>query len=136
MVTIGDSVLVKPDVAMAQAMAQKPTPTPAAQPSPPSTGNNNPNPSPAPTGSNPPVVAPPAPKTRFYGAVEIPPQKVASSVQKIVDEVIQHLSAKYGTKVKITLDIEAENTTGFDDSIIRTVSENANTLGFKPKGFE
>jgi hypothetical protein len=133
LVTIGDSLLVKPDVAMAQAVAAKPVPAPQPDP------GSNPDPvtQPTSTGGNiTPVVTPPALKTRFYGAVEIPPQKVASSVQKIVDEVIQHLSAKYGTKVKITLDIEAENTNGFDDSTVRTVSENANTLEFKSKGFE
>jgi hypothetical protein len=80
----------------------------------------------------------PAPKTRFFGSVDIPSQKVTSSVQKIVDEVVQHLASKYGTTVKITLEIEAENSGGFDESLVRTVAENSNTLGFKKSdtGFE
>ena len=130
---IGDSVLIKPDVAMAQVTA---TPTTTGSTS----GGGDPPPSPHPqptptggTGTTPPT---PRPKTRFYGAVDIPSQKVTSSVQKVVDEVIQHLSAQYGSKVRITLNIEAENPSGFDEASVRTVSENANTLGFSEKGFE
>jgi hypothetical protein len=43
-------------------------------------------------------------------------------VYKTVDEVIQHLSAKYGTKVRITRDIEAESREGFDEAAVRAVS--------------
>lgn len=76
--------------------------------------------------------------TRYYGSIDLDSDKVASSVQKVVDEVIQHLGAVYGTDLKITLDITAENPEGFDESTVRTVSENANTLGFKKdsNGFE
>lgn len=138
-VEIGDSVLIKPEVAKTKAEEAKPVV--ASEPTggtlgssggtsstPGGTSGNHPQP-PAPT---------PAPKTRFYGSVEIPAQKVTSSVQKIVDEVVQHLTAKYGTNVKITLEVEAENTGGFDESLVRTVSENSNTLGFKKSdtGFE
>jgi hypothetical protein len=86
-------------------------------------------------GSTPPP-ATPALKTRFYGSIDLNQQKVASSVQKVVDEVVQHLVAKYGTNIRITLDIEADNAEGFEESVVRTVSENANTLGFSQKGFE
>lgn len=132
-VTLGDSVLIKPEVAMAH-VPQSTTPgtTPAGSEAPLTAASE-----PSVTGAQPTAVAASASqKTRFYGSIDIPPQKVASSVQKTVDEVIQHLSAKYGTKVKITLDVEAENADGFDEASIRTVSENANTLGFKSKGFE
>ncbi|MCC5835099.1 MAG: DUF499 domain-containing protein [Opitutales bacterium] len=134
-VTLGDSVLVKPDVATAQiSHTSESSASPASQS--PQNGSPEGAPSGTPSATASSAQAGTALKTRFYGAIEIPPQKVASSVQKTVDEVIQHLSAKYGTKVKITLDIEAENSDGFDEATARTVSENANTLGFKSKEFE
>src|SRR5690606_32193442 len=110
-VIIGDSVLLKPEVAtrhMAaitppQGTSEEPLPGKPNGPRPPSASGND---EPAPLR---PVVL----KTRFFGSVEIPPQKITSTTQKVVDEVIQHLSATYGTKVKITLDIEAENAEGF-----------------------
>ncbi|MCC5805073.1 MAG: DUF499 domain-containing protein [Opitutales bacterium] len=142
-VTIGESVLINPDVAMAH-LPETSTANPGNTTSA-TAGAGTPSvpaPRPGTSGKNPGTTgngaAPPAPlKTRFYGAVEIPPQRVTSSVQKVVDEVIQHLSAKYGTQLKITLDISAENPEGFDEASVRTVSENANTLGFQPRnGFE
>lgn len=141
-VVIGDSVLIKPDVAMARnAEAAAGTEGPAgggfARPA----GVFSPS-SDRETGGtlfeNPVTPAPPALKTRFYGTVDIPDQKVASSIQKIVDEVLLHLKAKYGSNVKLTLNIEATNDDGFDESVVRFVSENANTLGFDKAntGFE
>jgi hypothetical protein len=136
-VQIGDSLLVKPDTAMAQVVATPPPEsdsgeaTPTAQ-----TGNGTTTPATTGNGKNPQPAPQAAAKTRFYGSVEISSQKVSSSVQKIVDEVIQHLSAKYGSKLKISLEIEAENDNGFDENTVRIVSENSNTMGFKEKGFE
>ena len=132
-VSIGESVLIKPDVAMAQAAIPK-SALVGKESSGEPTGSSGglQNPAASASGSMPTF----APKTRFYGSVEVPAQKVTSSVQKIVDEVVQHLSSKYGTQVKITIEIEAENTNGFEESIVRTVSENSNTLGFNEKGFE
>lgn len=135
-VEIGESVLIKPDVATAKAMEAKSlgTPQPAGGSS--GTGAGPEKTSGGKSGGSQPQPPVPVPKTRFYGSVEIPAQKVTSSVQKIVDEVVQHLAAKYGTKVKITFEVEAENAGGFDESLVRTVSENSNTLGFSEKGFE
>jgi predicted AAA+ superfamily ATPase len=129
-VTIGSTLLVKPDVAMAQGAAalvgKESEPTPKPSP-------GNPPSSPEPGDKEPPQ---PVISTRFYGSVEIAPDKVSSSVKKVVDEVVQHLSAKYGSKLKISLEIEAENESGFDEGTVRIVSENANTLGFSENGFE
>lgn len=130
-VTIGSTLLVKPSVAMAQG-ANTPEPgTPPAQPSP---SPGEPSTPPVPGGG----VQPSTPelKTRFFGSIEIAPEKVTSSMKKVVDEVTQHLSAKYGSKLKISIEIEAVNESGFDENTVRIVSENSNTLGFKETGFE
>jgi predicted AAA+ superfamily ATPase len=134
--TIGESLLIRPDVAMAQVAPPKPSVEPANGGNQPDYTNEGIDPGIGSGGGSTPPPAPPALKTRFYGSIDLNQQKVASSVQKVVDEVVQHLVAKYGTNIRITLDIEADNAEGFDESVVRTVSENANTLGFSQKGFE
>lgn len=41
-----------------------------------------------------------------------------------------------GSKVKLTLEIEAEIPDGAPEHVVRTVTENARTLGFRSQGFE
>ena len=55
---------------------------------------------------------------------------------RIADEVIAHLSGLVGAKVTVTLEIEAEVPEGVPDNVIRTVSENSQTLKFTAHGFE
>jgi hypothetical protein len=57
-------------------------------------------------------------------------------VQKIADEVVQHLTSLNKGIVKVTLEIEAQEEDGIPDNVIRTVSENCKTLKFKSQGFE
>ncbi len=88
----------------------------------------------------PPVVAPsfPAPvrPRRFYGEVEVGALRAASEVDRLVKEVIQHLSSLDGASVKLSLQIEAEAPQGVPDNIQRTVSENCRVLKFKQQEFE
>jgi len=55
---------------------------------------------------------------------------------RIADEVISHLSGLVGANVKVTLEIEAEILSGAPDNVVRTVTENGQTLKFKNQGFE
>ncbi len=131
-ISLGESVLVKRDIAMSQTDPVKPSPAGGDTPSTTSTGETTPG---GPT--NPPPDTPTEqPKTRFFGSVELDPLKVSSSSQKVVDEVLQHLSAIYGSKVKVTLEIEVENENGFDETTRRVVSENSRTLGFREGEFD
>jgi hypothetical protein len=41
-----------------------------------------------------------------------------------------------GSKVRVTLEIEAEVPDGAPDAVVRTVTENARTLKFTSHGFE
>jgi predicted AAA+ superfamily ATPase len=126
-VTIGDSVLVKADVAMAQITPANTVPAVVTG----NTGDGQAGTGDQPTGNGSGAGTGGGVKMRrFYGAIDLNPDKVASSVQKVVDEVIQHLTAIYGTKVTISLDIDAVHPQGFDEATMRTVSENAITLGF------
>jgi hypothetical protein len=58
------------------------------------------------------------------------------SFTEIVDGVIQHFTAQYGTGVTITVEVEARRADGFDAKLVRVVSENAKVLKFKTSEFE
>ncbi|HLC15147.1 MAG TPA: hypothetical protein VJL89_02835 [Thermodesulfovibrionia bacterium] len=57
-------------------------------------------------------------------------------IEKIADEVTQHLAALAGAQVEITLEIRADVPQGVPDSAVRTVTENCRTLKFKTHGFD
>ena len=78
----------------------------------------------------------PQAKTRFYGVKTLNPDKIALDFKNIADEVIAHLRADDGTELVVRIEIEATDTNGFDESKVRTVSENARTLKFDQSGFE
>jgi hypothetical protein len=81
---------------------------------------------------------PSAPKltTRYHGTVALDPQRINKEMSLIVEEIIQRLTGLTGTDVEITLEISAQRPSGFDDVIVRTISENSRTLKFKSHGFE
>ena len=55
---------------------------------------------------------------------------------RIADEVIAHLAGLVGSKVTVTMEIEAEVPSGVPDHVVRTVTENCRTLKFNSQGFE
>ena len=73
---------------------------------------------------------------RFFGTVELDPDRVGRDAGRIADEVLSHLASLPQAKIKVRLEIEAELPQGVDERVIRTVTENANTLRFKNHGFE
>ncbi len=54
----------------------------------------------------------------------------------MAEEVISHLSGLVGADVTVTLEIAANIPNGAPDNIVRTVTENSNTLKFRSHGFE
>ncbi|NKZ77519.1 DUF499 domain-containing protein [Rhodococcus hoagii] len=75
-------------------------------------------------------------KTRYFGTATLNPDFYARDFGRITNEVIQHLAAVHGVELEVRLEITAVVKDGFDESKIRTVSENANTLKFEQTGFE
>jgi len=69
-------------------------------------------------------------------SAEVPDEDPIGSFTEIVQSVIEHFTAKYGTTVTITVDLEAKSPDGFDAKLVRTVKENATTLKFKTAEFE
>jgi predicted AAA+ superfamily ATPase len=73
--------------------------------------------------------------TRFVGTVMISPDRPAREIHQIVEAVVEQLTTMSGCEVSIKLEIDAERSAGFDRAKVRTVTENANTLGFIDKQF-
>ena len=92
----------------------------------------------SPYGPSVPAVSTPAPakKRRFFLSAALDTTRINRDVQNYVEEIIRHLTSEDGTRVTISLEVEAESDNGFSPQTIRTVSENARTLGAKDAGFE
>ena len=73
---------------------------------------------------------------RFHGTTAVDVSDPIKSFTEIVESVIEHFSAQYGTEVSITVDIEARRGDGFDTKTVRNVRENAATMKFATADFE
>ena len=128
-----ESVLVKPDVAEEHRLQPKDPSSidpPAGQPVPGGNGSG----STAGGAKSAGTAHDPLP-TRFVGTVMISPDRPAREIHQIVEAVIEQLTTLAGCDVSIKLEIDAEHAGGFDKAKVRTVTENANTLGFIDKSF-
>lgn len=73
---------------------------------------------------------------RFFGSVEINPDRYSRDIGVVTREVIDRLAGA-GAHLQITIDIQATKPEGFDDAEVRTIGENARVLKFDPSsGFE
>lgn len=75
-------------------------------------------------------------KKQFYGSIDLDAIQAKKQFADLVDEVVLQFTSRPGVKVKIAVEIQAEATTGFDDSLQRAVKENCNVLRFKNAEFE
>ena len=73
--------------------------------------------------------------TRFYARKLLDPVRAIRDFGDLINEVAAHLGNADGSKVTITVEINAESE-AFDDRTRRTVSENATQLGFDAHEFE
>lgn len=128
-----DSVIIKPDVALSKLVVPKPA-MPAgndgntdSQTSEPSTGGA--------TGGSDGPTAPTPEKlpTRFIGTVMISPERPAREIHQIVEAIVEQLTTMPGSDVSLKLEIDAEIPGGLDRAKVRTLLENATTLGFIDK---
>ncbi|MBP6808133.1 MAG: ATP-binding protein, partial [Chromatiaceae bacterium] len=139
----GAELVVRPEVASRQLAAERAAAV-AQAPGPvrvnavgDGTGGGGADPAP-PSALPPTVVTPPVatqPK-RFHGTVNLDEARVGRDASKIAEEVIAHLVALVGARVTVTLEIEAEITAGAPDKVVRTLTENCQTLKFFSHGFE
>ena len=124
------ALLVKPLVAGEQLeVEQAPSPGEEAPGEP---GEEVPGEDAPPEQPEPPEVKP----RRYHGAVTLDAQRVGRDASQIADEVIAHLSGIVGADVTVTLEIHAEIPEGAPENVVRTVTENSQTLKFESHGFE
>jgi predicted AAA+ superfamily ATPase len=117
------SILIHPDYVIEPPLPVRPKPD-----------ITTPDPGGAPTTPTP--LTPEKVTSRYYGRVEIDPQRVHKDMGLIVEEVIERLTGLVGCEVEITVEVSAHLAEGFDESTIRTISENSRTLKFEHYGFE
>ena len=68
--------------------------------------------------------------TRFQGTVFLSPDRPARDMHQIIEAIIEQLTTLPGSDVTLKLEIDAEVPDGLDRGKVRTLLENANTLGF------
>jgi hypothetical protein len=122
-----DTLIVRPERAKAQRAGEEPPVGAVADPDRPDAGLG-PEPSPP--------VAPEPGTTRFFGSKRLQTDRYASDFKKLTEEILGPLATAPGVTLNVTIEIEATTPDGFDDTKIRTVSENAATLRFEQSGFE
>ena len=136
----GESLLVKPEVAVKQMEADNAAQQTQALPvSPSSPYGVAPGLEPGAQSSPGSVTAPPLPAQqprRFHGSVSLDPNRLSRDVGKIAEEVVQHLAGLADAKVDVNLEIQVDIPGGAPETVVRTVSENCRTLKFKTHGFE
>ncbi len=130
--TSPSTLLVRPEVAMAQLRAEEQAASrPAAD------ASTSVAPSAAPTAAGTvatPAAVPDRPR-RYHGSVVLRSERLSLEFGRVVQEVVQHLADSTAI-VEVTVEIAADTPDGFDEAIIRTVTENARTLHFTEQGFE
>jgi hypothetical protein len=84
------------------------------------------------------VPTPAAKPRRFFGSVEIDMNRPVKAFDAIINAVVMELQRSPGAKVKLTLEIEAEAASGFNDADVGVVRDNTKQLKFAPgsTGFE
>jgi hypothetical protein len=126
-----NALFVRPEIAIGQLRAAAPTMLPEPGPTPLEDG----------AGPVPPIITGPTPSRqprRFFGSVEIDMVRPVKSFDAILSAVVMELQRSKGTKVRLTLEIEADAEHGFSDADISVVRDNAHQLKFKAEstGFE
>ncbi len=74
--------------------------------------------------------------TRFFGTVMISADRPARDIHQIVEAIIEQLTTLPGSDVSVKLEIDAEVPSGLDRAKVRTLIENATTLGFIDKSIK
>lgn len=74
--------------------------------------------------------------TRFVGTVFLSADRPARDMGQIVEAIVEQLTTLPGADMTLKLEIDAEVPSGLDRSKVRTLRENASTLGFVDKSVD
>jgi hypothetical protein len=75
-------------------------------------------------------------KTRFFGVYPVDAERYSRDLNKLSQEILQHLSSIDGITLDISVEIHASVDSGFSTEKIRLILENARSLKFKNSSFE
>ena len=126
-----DSIIVKPDVA--EAHRPKPSPMPDDEGGTKPIVGGEPEPGPDDEREGGTSTTDEKLPTRFVGTVMISAERPAREIHQIVEAIVEQLTTISGSDVSLKLEIDAEVPTGLDRAKVRTLTENATTLGFIDK---
>lgn len=129
-----DSIIVKPDVAETHRPSPVP-PEPTGNPDEATETSGETSGGQTADGASEPTTTGRRP-TRFAGTVMVSADRPARDMHQIVEAIVEQLTIIPGSDVKLRLEIEAEIPSGLDRAKVRTLVENANTLGFIEKSVE
>jgi len=73
---------------------------------------------------------------RFHAKIALDPNRPTPQVSNIAQSILSELDRVRGTKLKLTLDIDAETTEGFPEDVESVVRDNAASLRITDFGFE
>ena len=124
-----DAVIVKPEVAERH-LDQKPVPQRRER------GERE---TVSDTETQPSLKLPPPPPPvlkRFHGSVRLDATRPSRDADRVVQDVIQHLTSLANVEVELTLEIQARIPEGAPDDVVRVVKENCQALKFTTFGFE
>lgn len=122
-----DSVIVKSDVA--QEAWKKHEEKPAS----PSDGSPTTTPTQPDDPTTPAAKPEDAKPTRFSGTVFLSTDRPAAQMRQVIEGIIEQLTNEASADVTLRLEIEADLPNGIDKAKVRTLLENAATLGFDEK---
>ncbi len=74
--------------------------------------------------------------THFFMSAQLDTTRIGRDVQRLVEEVISHLSSVDGAKVEVSLELNATSPNGMSQKVVRTISENCKTLKVQSFGFD
>lgn len=81
--------------------------------------------------------APEAPKNmHFFMSSQLDTTRIGRDVQRLVEEVIKHLTSVDGAQVEVSLELNVTSPKGMTPQTVRTVTENCRTLGVRSFGFD
>jgi hypothetical protein len=120
-----DAVLVRRYVAEAELAKHAPHP-----------GQPDPGPRPDPKSPTDPSPEPQRRPRRFYAKVALDPNRPTPQVSNIAQSILSELDRVRGTKMTLTLDIDAETAEGFPEDVESVVRDNAASLRITDFGFE
>lgn len=75
-------------------------------------------------------------KKRYFGVFEVDAERYSRDLNRLSQEILQHISSLDDVDLNITIEIQAKTLEGFTPEKMRVILENARALKFKQSSFE